>query len=641
MAWTFAQQNPMAKHRDPIQGEFFSTESISSVADSVVRESIQNSMDAKFRDEAPNVRVEFSIVTISKSQADRLFADLWPHLKACDPRFVQLRDTKKVTCLLVEDYGTTGLRGDPHEMYEADEAEDRDPPNEFYYFVRAEGRSSKTGGDRGSWGIGKYTYTMVSQIHSVLAYTVRGPRCGPGGKGPLAMGLSVLRNHKVGDRRFQPDGWWSAFQRLPEEAQECPVPFEADSHEVALLVDTFGIQRGKRPGLSIIVPYVDEELTADEVRTSVIKNYGLAIGWGHLEVVVRDGDTSTKITSVSLDRVIDELPTVDQAQIRGDLDLARWGVGLDEEKRVAIGKVEDRPSWTGSGLMSEEAATEISRGLAEDGRVAVRVPVRVQETAGDSDSWSFFDIFYDAVDGPGSTPEFYREGLRISEAGKNNRTSPGVRAIVVIEDLPLAEMLGDAEGPAHVDWSPSTRRFKGKYSDGKRWIGFVKNAPREVLRLARSAEDDENRDLAADFFNVDQPKPPERPPDKPPDDPPGGEDDTGDDPPTDPPEIDGRKEIRIDELAEGFSVTVLDGFKAKSELQIRVAYDVARGDPLKKWEKFDFEFKNLRLDVVAGEITKVSGNELTVLVDDPGDFHLKVRGFDRERDLVVKADISR
>ena len=163
MSWTFAKQTPMAKHRDPIQGEFFSTESISSDADSVVRESIQNSLDAKFEGGSSIVRVEFSIVTISKSKADPLFSDLWPHVKACNPKAARLRDAKKVRCLVVEDFGTTGLRGDPAEMYEVDEGEDSDPPNEFYYFVRAEGRSSKSGSDRGSWGIGKFSYHFISK----------------------------------------------------------------------------------------------------------------------------------------------------------------------------------------------------------------------------------------------------------------------------------------------------------------------------------------------------------------------------------------------------------------------------------------------------------------------------------------------
>ena len=76
MTWRFDTQRPMAKHRDPIQGEFFSTESISSVADSVVRESIQNSMDAKPKDASRSVLVEFSVITIPRSKAGVLGSEL-------------------------------------------------------------------------------------------------------------------------------------------------------------------------------------------------------------------------------------------------------------------------------------------------------------------------------------------------------------------------------------------------------------------------------------------------------------------------------------------------------------------------------------------------------------------------------------
>ena len=44
--WEFAPHHPMSKQRDPIQGEFFNTDSIKGAADEIVREAIQNSLDA-------------------------------------------------------------------------------------------------------------------------------------------------------------------------------------------------------------------------------------------------------------------------------------------------------------------------------------------------------------------------------------------------------------------------------------------------------------------------------------------------------------------------------------------------------------------------------------------------------------------
>ena len=46
LKWHFAPHHPMSKQRDPIQGEFFNTDSIKNSADEIVREAIQNSLDA-------------------------------------------------------------------------------------------------------------------------------------------------------------------------------------------------------------------------------------------------------------------------------------------------------------------------------------------------------------------------------------------------------------------------------------------------------------------------------------------------------------------------------------------------------------------------------------------------------------------
>lgn len=639
MTWVFDMQSPMAKHRDPIQGEFFSTESISSVADSVVRESIQNSMDAKPKDASRSVLVEFSVITIPRSKAKVFLSDLWPHINACDPKAARLRDAKKVSCLVVEDFGTTGLRGDPAEMY-APSDDSQDPPNEFYYFVRAEGQSSKSGSDRGNWGIGKYTYPMVSQINSMFAYTVRGPRCGPGGKGPMAIGLSVLRNHQVGVKRYQPDGWWASFEELEGEPGPCPLPFGSEDLErLDLIAETFELQRGSKPGLSIIVPYVDEELTTDEIKISVIKNFGLAIGWGHLNVTVRETDGDVKISAASLDSTIDSLPAIDQGGIRRDLELARWGAGLTGSQVIRLGRVADRPEWSDDNLMSEAVATDITSRLTKEGRVAVRVPVRVAKTAESEDHWGHFDVLLASSEGSRTAPTFYREGLLISEAGKNTRTPSGIRSIVVIDEAHLAEMLGDAEGPAHVDWSPSTRRFKGKYADGKRWIGFVKKAPTEILKRARSAEEEENRDVAVDFFNTDAP-PLDDLPKAPPDDPPGKKGDKGDDKPDPPPELERRGLVIVSELADGFSASVDESVKKGTKIVVRAAYDVRRGQPLPKWEEYDFHLKDLAVAIDGGTHVIAGGNELHLVVTDPKTFDLKVRGFDRGRDLFIKAEVA-
>ncbi len=55
--WHFMHQRPGDTTREPIQGEFFSTEAISNTAAALVREGNQNSLDARIDDEKIRVRL--------------------------------------------------------------------------------------------------------------------------------------------------------------------------------------------------------------------------------------------------------------------------------------------------------------------------------------------------------------------------------------------------------------------------------------------------------------------------------------------------------------------------------------------------------------------------------------------------------
>jgi hypothetical protein len=61
MNWTFYQQHPTDPIRNPISGEFFSTEAVGNVTEALVREAIQNSLDARQEHNGKRVRAEVRI----------------------------------------------------------------------------------------------------------------------------------------------------------------------------------------------------------------------------------------------------------------------------------------------------------------------------------------------------------------------------------------------------------------------------------------------------------------------------------------------------------------------------------------------------------------------------------------------------
>ena len=146
---------------DPIEGEFFTTEAVGSINDALVRESIQNSLDAA-EGEAP-VRVRFSFYRQPDNSAvvDDYLSGLFSHLTAKHSGLQALpEDAEAFDYILIEDYGTRGLQGDVRQY---DDLEDDIKKNDFYYFWRNIGRTRKETADIGRWGSVSYTHLRAHE----------------------------------------------------------------------------------------------------------------------------------------------------------------------------------------------------------------------------------------------------------------------------------------------------------------------------------------------------------------------------------------------------------------------------------------------------------------------------------------------
>ena len=80
--WRFARMSPSQVNQDPVQGEFFTA--AADLPDRLVRESIQNSLDARRGNETVRVRFAFSGEqhALPVQAARRWLAGLEPHLRA-------------------------------------------------------------------------------------------------------------------------------------------------------------------------------------------------------------------------------------------------------------------------------------------------------------------------------------------------------------------------------------------------------------------------------------------------------------------------------------------------------------------------------------------------------------------------------
>ena len=162
--------------------------------------------------------------------------------------------------------------------------------NAFFSFFRAEGQSAKTGESLGRWGIGKQVFPTASRLHAMLGVTVRGDS-----PARALMGSAVVRSHSLGEQDYQPDGWFGWREHCDE-----PVSPVVDSQFIEAFTKVFGLERGTTPGLSIIVPSVDERVNVPDLRRGIVRSFFWPILLGELVVRLETVGESWRIDAETL-----------------------------------------------------------------------------------------------------------------------------------------------------------------------------------------------------------------------------------------------------------------------------------------------------------------------------------------------------
>ena len=177
----------------------------------LAREAIQNSVDAQMSGQ--KVRVDLRRITLTgTAKADFVAA------MGLDPALLSRRNSLKLprdACLdtlsdekqplqllYIEDYGTSGLHGDPAKS-----------KSHFFRLLLSLGDGAKAReaeGSGGSYGFGKSVYSSNSRIHTLVAYSVFNPALSgvsPNNHARL-MGCGYFNAHEYRDEEYSGRAWF-------------------------------------------------------------------------------------------------------------------------------------------------------------------------------------------------------------------------------------------------------------------------------------------------------------------------------------------------------------------------------------------------------------------------------------------------
>jgi hypothetical protein len=317
------------------------------------------------------------------------------------------------------------------------------------------------------------------------------------------------------------------------------------------------------------------------------------------------------------------------------LDLARLAL-----ERLASGAVDatlppagasGTAAWTRD-ILPKAIAEPLAKALSADsGHVLVKVPMVLERTSGERVETHFHVALRRRPDGKGEG-WYVRDGMTITAVNRKRPSSGDYEGLLLASDPVISGFLGDAEGPAHVEWSKEEKRLTRNWRTFTRRIGFVTNGIVYLADMLRENQPKTAPLALAKVFSVRLPAKPEGPTS----------------PTIDrPEEIQSRKDwYTIGPKGHGFSIRSVPNAPRPPVHNLRVtfAYDVSSGDPFRIWSPFDFELRlgqasTLKLKGSGVKAKLLAGNEV-LLTDLEDTFAFSVEGFDAARDVVVRTEVD-
>lgn len=599
MYWHFDELPPSMVDTEVTQLEQFQNEDMD-LPETLVRESIQNSLDARQSGQG-QVTIRFAFVSGNPPESDFVKKLFDGHLEHAGASGIDLSevDFNRPSALVIEDFGTTGLTGEYGSWDEG----------KFYYFWRCRGKSNKSATQQGRRGLGKLVFPASSQLRSFFGLTIP-----DGASIPLLMGQTVLKSRRINGRRYPPDAYFCEVNGLPFPLTDESLIKEFQHH--------FSLRRGHEPGLSIVVPFPITNLTLERMITAGILGFFIPILHGQL--VLEFGDVTIKAENV-LDVAKDYCGTTipDIGELFAFIMEAR-----DRMKNAAS----PEPGWYRNGRLTEKSFRQddlerMKTDFADGMMVSASLPILISRKNGISDESKFFLFLKKPVNLSRGQDFYVRSGLNIPGESKfRDRRALGM---LLAEDEPVAEFLGDAETPSHYRWNGKAESLRQRYKNPDKTLSTIRNSLIWLHDLLTQVTEEPPDEVALlDFFWIPGQS--------------GGKGKAKVAPPPEPPPVPSRDRYRIEKVSGGVIVRPFTPFPPEDlplQLVISVAYDTISGNPFRLYSEYDFDFSrpgDVRIEVVGAKVS-AEKNMIKCTLEN-GDFRIRAEGFDPKRDLVIRLE---
>lgn len=595
----------------------------------LLREIFQNALDAKVASaKCVEVRlqnrqlseqaVSFMSQLIPVQHLER-FNKSVPHLQAAAPSAV-------TSCLVVEDFGTSGLTGD----LDNPELDGSGQNWNAFWFREGEGGKEHGSGNGGA-GQGKITYFSTSGIRTIFGYTVRN-----GNMDEALFGASsFLRDYEYHSQKWKRDAYWGIWTGKSPDERVTPLQF---GDAIVKFRHHLGLERTQEhSGLSLIIPSPKIIDIAQAIRITIAEFF-VPIYRGDLIVTIED----TRIERASIVALADSYLTDAQARAlhtcttKGYREFLVQAIDKSTNGELVVAKLVTAANQVTAASFNADDLENMREAYQNGSTVAVRFPVTVKPRSAPEITCHFDVHLLCPLELDQPEQAVIRRDLLIGEepigGGKLRQRA---RGLSLINDRELSKLLLSAEEATHLRWNTKLPRLSEYYKSGETVVAIVRNAMVKLLDVL--TEGDQKRDfrLLAKYFSAPGGTPIAPTKGKKVQ---GGKQQTkpGDIPPPKP------KLLAIVPQADGCLIRPAKADALNSaNLPLRVtaefAYEGLDKDAFSEYDPLDFDLKDNSFSIrgYGYSIVEQTLNELSFFIETT-DFALTVSGFDQNLRLRMR-----
>lgn len=417
---------------------------------SLVRESIQNSLDVSQSEDMPVV-VVFNIGCINSNNFPNFF-EIEKHIEGCLDNFPNNEKAKKIYpsmldylhrvnqpgsklfYIKVSDHNTLGMH--------YDNPENNDAP--FYAFVRSAGVSSKSDDSSGgSFGFGKAAYFYLSALRTILVSTKTAA-----GKYYFE-GVASLCSHKVDGKTLSNIIYYDNNEGHPvENYNDIPSRFQRK--------DDTGIEFGAGTDIYIMGIDIDSEKERtsiyEEMFKAVLENFWLAIL--HNKLIVKIGNKNNE-------------DIIDASNIRGLMEQC-----FDEHDTNTRRNYNPRPYFDAVNL-ADSSERFVHRVVNLDSFEELK--------RFDRGYWGNVHYFFHKNKNAQNRIVYLRN-LRMKVSVSPGRNGEGYYGVIFCPDGLCNSWLRQTEDPAHSKWDPKRLEKKEDKSIANRLLEIIEEQKNKIIR---------------------------------------------------------------------------------------------------------------------------------------------------------------